>query len=139
VPLDLHTYLANTAPWQDRGLDVVVPAQQDRPQVVVTARFRDGYTGRARGVAYAWTPRAVEVRFHHPDEAVMNDPHRGGTGYRVWLPVADVTTDLSTLPNPPRLHPWPGDVARWGPSGRPPRHQGEREDPDVDDVEELEW
>jgi hypothetical protein len=123
----MHTYLAVTAPWQDRGPDVTVPAGTDRPQVVVTARFRNGYVGRARGVAYAWTTRAVEVRFSHPDEAVLNDPRRNGL-YRVWLPAADVTTNLSTLPNPPRMHPSPGDVARWGPTGRPPASHTHEED-----------
>ncbi|WP_432565016.1 hypothetical protein [Kineococcus sp. SYSU DK003] len=137
MPFDLHTYLANSAPWQDRGPDVVVPAAAGRPQVVVTARFRDGYTGRARGIAYAWTSKAVEVRFHHPDEVVLNAPRIGGSGYKVWLPIADVTTDLSTLPAPPRLHLWPGDVARWGPTGRPPVVGAALDDRDEDD--ELKW
>jgi hypothetical protein len=86
----LRGLLVNTAPWHDTAPDVVVPAEP--VPVVVTARFADGFAGLARGTAKAWTPRAVWVFFQHPN------PDLRGAGYRVWLPIGDVTSDLSTLP-----------------------------------------
>ena len=73
-----HRHYSEQAPWGDRGPDVVVPTES--VAVVVTAVFEDGYAGDVEGVAKAWTPRAVDCFFPHPDPAVH------GGGYRVWVP-----------------------------------------------------
>jgi len=74
-----HRYFAEQAPWEDRGPDAVVPPEP--VAVVVTAVFEDGWTGDVEGIAKAWTPRAVECFFRHPDPDLI-----GGAGYRVWVP-----------------------------------------------------
>ena len=95
MAVDPHVLYADSAPWYDRGPDVTVP--EERIEVRITARFKDGYVGDVRGWASAWTPRAVDCFFPHPDPAVRSQ----GRMYRVWVPVADVSRDLGQLARQP--------------------------------------